>query len=140
MDKIKYSIIAKNKKVVKIPKLYGRIRDGKRERLVPLGRNPEEAQKWLKRAQRAYEEACDLEAEGKPIPPELLARVLPVEKIPGAPACARRARTRMRPAHFQALGLDATIQKMRRPQGRLAAAGTQPPGGFAVLPEREVGG
>lgn len=79
MDKIKYSIIAKNKKVVKIPKLYGRIRAGKRERLVPLGRNMEEAQKWLKRAQRAYEEACDLEAEGKPIPPELLARVLTVD-------------------------------------------------------------
>lgn len=79
MEAIKYSIIAKNKKVVKIPKLYGRIRAGKRERLVPLGRNMEEAQKWLKRAQRAYEEACDLEAEGKPIPPELLARVLTVD-------------------------------------------------------------
>lgn len=78
MEKITYSIIAKNKKVVKIPKLYGRIRSGKRERLVPLGRNMEEAQKWLKRARRAYEEACDLEAEGKPIPPELLARVLTV--------------------------------------------------------------
>lgn len=79
MDKITYSIIEKNKKVVKIPKLYGRIRAGKRERLVPLGRNMEEAQKWLKRAQRAYEEACDLETEGKPIPPELLARVLTVD-------------------------------------------------------------
>lgn len=79
MDKIKYSIIEKNKKVVKIPKLYGRIRAGKRERLVPLGRNMEDAQKWLRRAQRAYEEACDLEAEGKPIPPELLARVLTVD-------------------------------------------------------------
>lgn len=79
MEKITYSIIEKNKKVVKIPKLYGRIRAGKRERLVPLGRNMEEAQKWLKRARRAYEEACDLEAEGKDIPPELLARVLTVD-------------------------------------------------------------
>lgn len=30
MEAIKYSIIEKNKKVVKIPKLYGRIRTGKK--------------------------------------------------------------------------------------------------------------
>jgi len=79
MDRIKYSLVEKNKKTVKIPKIYGRIRQGGREKLVPIGRNRDEAELWLRKTTRTYEEICDLEAEGKEVPPELMAKLVTVD-------------------------------------------------------------
>lgn len=79
MDRIKYSLVEKNKRTVKIPKIYGRIRQGGREKLVPIGRNRDEAELWLRKTTRTYEEICDLEAEGKEVPPELMAKLVTVD-------------------------------------------------------------
>lgn len=85
MVHIKYSIIEKNRGVVKRPKFYGRIREKGREKLVPIGHNREDAERWLRTVTRTYEDILDLERMGKPVPGELSAKLVTVD----TPAFAR---------------------------------------------------
>ena len=82
MEKIVYSIVLKNKSRPSA-KWYGRIRQpGKPEKLVPIGPDRAQAERWLRRVQLAYDEACDLEAHHEPVPPELAEAVLTVDSTP----------------------------------------------------------
>ena len=82
MEKISYSVVLKNKNRASA-KWYGRIRQpGKPEKLVPIGPDKAQAERWLRRVQLAYDEACDLEAHHEPVPPELAEAVLTVDSTP----------------------------------------------------------
>ena len=81
MDKISYSIVLKNASR-KSAKWYGRIRQNGRERLVPISQVKAEAERWLRRVQLAYDEACDLEEHHEPIPPEITEAILTVDSTP----------------------------------------------------------
>lgn len=80
MEKIVYSCVLKNKGR-KCESYYLRIRqEGFREKLVPLHtRDDRTARKELERARRPYEEAVDLEEQGKEVPAELMARIVRVD-------------------------------------------------------------
>ena len=79
MEKIVYSIVLKNKNRASA-KWYGRIRQpGKPEKLVPIGPDKAQADRWLRRARLAYDEAVDLEAHHEPIPPEISEAILTVD-------------------------------------------------------------
>lgn len=82
MEKILYCLVLKNK-TRKHPKYYLRIREkGHRDKLLPLGTSSRpEAELKLRAAQRTYEEACDLEKQGLPVPPELSARIVRVDSV-----------------------------------------------------------
>lgn len=77
MERIKYSLVLKNK-TRKNPKWYIRVRqEGFRERLVPTETSSrQQAELRLRAAQRAYDEACDLERMGLPVPAAVASRVL----------------------------------------------------------------
>lgn len=82
MEKIAYSIVLKNKNRASA-KWYGRIRQpGKPEKLVPIGPDKAQAERWLRRVQLAYDEACDLEAHHEPVPPEISEAILTVDSTP----------------------------------------------------------
>lgn len=68
--KTKLSIIFKHGNR-KNGKYYIRIREGKKEKLLPVGRSLPDAERQLRAAVRVQEEIADLEAEGKPVPDEL---------------------------------------------------------------------
>ena len=77
MDRIKYSLILKNR-TRKNPKWYIRVRqEGCKEKLVPTETSSRpDAELKLRAAQRAYDEACDLERMGLPVPAAVSSRVL----------------------------------------------------------------
>lgn len=83
MEPIKYSVILKNRKRNKHPKYYLRVRQqGAKEKLLPLETTSRpDAELKLRAAQRTYDEACDLEKMGHPIPPELNARIVRVDSV-----------------------------------------------------------
>ena len=81
MDKICYSIVLKIASR-KSAKWYGRIRQNGRERLIPISQVKAEAERWLRRVQLAYDEACDLEEHHEPIPPEIAEAILTVDSTP----------------------------------------------------------
>lgn len=81
MEKISYSIVLKNK-TRDSAKWYGRIRQNGKERLIPISQVKAEAERWLRRVQLAYDEACDLEAHHEPIPPEITEAILTVDSTP----------------------------------------------------------
>ena len=81
MDKISYSIVLKNK-TRDSAKWYGRIRQNGKERLIPISQVKAEAERWLRRVQLAYDEACDLEEHHEPIPVEITEAILTVDSTP----------------------------------------------------------
>ena len=82
MEKILYCLVLKNK-TRKHPKYYLRVREqGKRDKLLPLATcSRPEAELKLRAAQRVYDEACDLEKMGQPVPPELLSRIVRADSV-----------------------------------------------------------
>ena len=82
MEKILYCLVLKNK-TRKNPKYYLRIRqEGHRDKLLPLETTSRpDAELKLRAAQRTYDEACDLEKQGLPVPPELNARIVRVDSV-----------------------------------------------------------
>ena len=83
MEKIRYSLVLKNRKRNRNPKFYLRVRqEGAREKLMPLETTSRpEAELRLRAAQRVYDEAVDLEKTGRPVPPELLSRIVRVDSV-----------------------------------------------------------
>lgn len=83
METIKYSLVLKNRNRNKNPKYYLRVRqEGVKEKLLPLETTSRpDAELKLRAAQRTYDEACDLEKMGQPIPPELNARIVRVDSV-----------------------------------------------------------
>lgn len=83
MEKIRYSLVLKNRKRNRNPKFYLRVRqEGAREKLMPLETcSRPEAELRLRAAQRVYDEAVDLEKTGRPVPPELLSRIVRVDSV-----------------------------------------------------------
>lgn len=81
MEKIRYSVVLKNKST-KTPKYYGRIRMRGQEKLIPLSPVKAEADLWLRKVQRYYDEAVDLEAENKDVPDSLLSKIVTVDSMP----------------------------------------------------------
>ena len=83
METIKYSLVLKNRNRNKHPKFYLRVRQqGAKEKLLPLETTSRpEAELKLRAAQRTYDEACDLEKMGQPIPSELNARIVRVDSV-----------------------------------------------------------
>ena len=82
MESIKYSVILKNRKRNKHPKYYLRVRQGVKEKLFPLETTSRpEAELKLRAAQRIYDEACDLEKQGLPVPPELNSRIVRADSV-----------------------------------------------------------
>ena len=83
MEKIRYCLVLKNARTRKHPKFYLRIRqEGHRDKLLPLATcSRPEAELKLRAAQRTYDEACDLEKQGLPVPPELNARIVRVDSV-----------------------------------------------------------
>lgn len=82
MEKILYCLVLKNK-TRKNPKYYLRIRqEGHRDKLLPLATTSRpEAELRLRAAQRAYDEAVDLERQGIPVPPDLNSRIVRVDSV-----------------------------------------------------------
>lgn len=83
MEKIRYSLVLKNRKRNRNPKFYLRVRqEGAREKLMPLETTSRpEAELKLRAAQRTYDEAVDLERQGLPVPPELNSRIVRVDSV-----------------------------------------------------------
>ena len=76
--KTKLSIIFKHGNR-KTGKYYIRIREGKKEKLLPVGRSLPDAERQLRAAVRVQEEIADLEAEGKPVPDELRRKLITMD-------------------------------------------------------------
>lgn len=79
---LKYSAVLKNRHRASA-KYWGRIRDGKRERWVNLKtQDRAEAMKWVARQKGVLALVNDYEEAGKPVPDDLMARLLTVDCTP----------------------------------------------------------
>lgn len=80
MRHILYSVIQKNRKTLKHPKYYGRIREGTKEKLVPLDTTDKKvAELWLRQVTRVRDEINDLEQAGLEVPDELAAKLVSID-------------------------------------------------------------
>ena len=77
---VKYSAVLKNPSRASA-KWYGRIRQDGKERFTPLyTQDPAEAQKWVRRMENVLFQVNEYEDAGRPVPPELLAKLVTVDK------------------------------------------------------------
>jgi integrase len=76
---LKYSAVRKNPRRPSA-KWYGRIRQDGKERFVPLyTQDRAEAMRWVERQKHVLFEINELESQGKPVPAELLARLVTID-------------------------------------------------------------
>ena len=79
---IKYSAVLKNRHRASA-KYWGRIREGKRERWVNLKtQDRAEAMKWVERQKNILFQVNEYVEAGKPVPDDLMARLLTVDRTP----------------------------------------------------------
>lgn len=81
MEQLKYSAVLKNPRRPSA-KWYGRVRQDGKERFVPLyTQDRAEAMRWVERQKHVLYEINELQSQGKPVPTELLARLVTIDTV-----------------------------------------------------------